>query len=439
MLIRFHFITKIFKDIILITFKKIEMFNNQILNELGLTKKYEFIKDLKTVSFETTILLKNKKNKKEVVCKVKQKNKNGSLLSEIWSISQMTNVNIAKVHFIMLNHESLFFYVIEKLQGPTLQEFVSQNDKIDEVVVREYFKQIVSGVNYLHTKNIVNRYVKTNSFMLNLDQTQVKLVEFSGCIQVDYDGLVKSYNKANNYSSPQVFDNPDSFNGFKAEVWAIGVVLYYMMTNSYPFKYKDFKNKNSCNLKLHERFSNHLCELFLEVFKPSEKHRLSVFEVSKLKWINEKTEVNAANQLDLKCSSVKQSFTSTNSNKTLWKRLSWSSDTSAQSSNYRKNSNSKKELVISFKRPEHVTDFTVIQKSKAVISRNGFMVKQADNYLALKGMLLKDLTEISMEFIFLPYQETKIVFRLLTIETELFDKIVSNFLRELLQDLQNYT
>ena len=403
------------------------MFNNKIINELGLTKKYEFIKDLKTASSESTFLLKNKKSKKEVVCKVKQKNKNDNLLSEIWSISQMTNLNIAKVHFIMLNHESLFFYVIEKLHGPTLQEFVGQNDRLDEVMVREYFKQILSGVDYLHSKNIVNRYVKTDSFMLNLDQTQVKLVEFSGCIQVNFDGLVKSYYEPNNYSSPQVFDNPNSFNGFKAEVWAIGVVLYYMMTNNYPFKYKDLKNKNNCNLRLHERFSNNLCELFLEVFKPSEKHRLSVFQVSKLKWINEKTKVDVANQLDSKCSSVKQILTSANNHR--------SSGTSAQSSKHCNSSNPKKELVYSW--PEHVTNIVVIQKSKAVISRNGFMVKQTGNYLTLEGTLLNEFIKISIEFIFLPYQETKIVFRLLKKDSDLFDKIVSNFLRELLQDLQN--
>ena len=418
------------------------MFNDKLITELGLKKNYEFIKDLKIANFEKVLLLRKIKNKKEVICKIKYKAQNNeneteNLLSEIWAISQIKNINIAKIHFILLNHKSLFFYVIEKLHGPTLQEFVVQHDKLDEGVVKLYFGQMLSAINYLHSKNIVLRYLNNDSFMLNSDLTQTKLIEFRGCLQVDFGGLVKSYCKTNYYSSPQVHQNPDLFNGFKADVWALGVILYFMMTKNFPFKNpENLKNLNKYNLVLHESFTNSLCEILLGVFKPLEKDRFSVSELLQLNWVIENFKTVVKHQLDSKDKSSEQSFTSVNNSYTFWRKLSCFSDTSTSSTNHHVSNNLKhferndikNELNIFLKKPKNFTNDIFIQKAKTVITRNRFIVMGTDNNnFTFKGTFVKQFIKLSVEFVFLSNQQTKLVFRLLSLKTDLFNKVVSIF------------
>ena len=93
------------------------------------------------------------------------------------------------------------------------------------------------------------------------------------------------------YFSPQIVSN-QTYDPFKADVWASGVVLYAMLHNRFPFHFKDtselLNEQTDIAYKtdrLARNLSKELKALILHLFEPEEAKRPSFQEVLKDKWV----------------------------------------------------------------------------------------------------------------------------------------------------------
>uniref|UniRef100_A0A3B4B7F0 Protein kinase domain-containing protein n=1 Tax=Periophthalmus magnuspinnatus TaxID=409849 RepID=A0A3B4B7F0_9GOBI len=183
---------------------------------------------LKEVNLHNPAFGKDKKSRDSNVDKI---------ISELSIIrEQMAHPNIVKYYKTFLEGERLYI-VMELIEGVPLAEHLSslkeKNQNFTEDRVWNIFIQMCLALRYLHRdKHIVHRDLSPNNIMLG-DQDWVTITDFGLAKQKQENSKLTSVVGTILYSCPEVVKSEPY--GEKADVWALGCVLYQMATLQPPF------------------------------------------------------------------------------------------------------------------------------------------------------------------------------------------------------------
>ena len=115
------------------------------------------------------------------------------------------------------------FTVLEYIKGVTLYEYNTAN-KLDI-----YIPQIISGLNYLHSRKLIHRDIKPENILVVDDQIKI----------IDYDFLIKNNNKVISKVGTPYFIAPEIFlrkiYNEKIDNWALGITIFFCLEGVYPF------------------------------------------------------------------------------------------------------------------------------------------------------------------------------------------------------------
>ena len=104
---------------------------------------------------------------------------------------------------------------------------------LDESEAKHVFRQTVEAVNYLHKKNIAHRDIKLENILAG-ENFLVKLIDFGFSIVAQKDKLLNIYCGTPSYMSPELA-NKKNYQGWLADIWALGVLLYVLLCGRFPF------------------------------------------------------------------------------------------------------------------------------------------------------------------------------------------------------------
>ena len=145
---------------------------------------------------------------------------------------------------------------------------------MSESLAKFYFKQIVEGINFLHTSKVAHKDLKLSNILISIREDKrevVKITDFglSG-IRFDYDEkrVIKEvwWYGTIYYMPPQVFKlyiwdrykikvgELIKVNAYQADIWSLGICLYAMICGSYPFGI----SKNFIRPSFGEELESHL-------------------------------------------------------------------------------------------------------------------------------------------------------------------------------------
>lgn len=98
------------------------------------------------------------------------------LFREMSIMKLLNHPNIIKL-FEVIETEKTLYLVMEYVNNGEVFEYLEKNGRMKENIARQKFRQIVSAVQYLHSKNIIHRDLKAENLLLdaNLD---VKIIDF---------------------------------------------------------------------------------------------------------------------------------------------------------------------------------------------------------------------------------------------------------------------
>jgi len=103
------------------------------------------------------------------------------------------------------------------------------------------FRKIVEGVQYLHDKDICHRDLKLLNIVLK-DIEHPKIIDFGFArkgAEQNFDGGTGT----TAYMAPELLVTNNKKKASKADVWALGVTLYYLLSGKYPFDCKLLFNR----------------------------------------------------------------------------------------------------------------------------------------------------------------------------------------------------
>ncbi|KAK0419261.1 hypothetical protein QR680_014047 [Steinernema hermaphroditum] len=138
--------------------------------------------------------------------------------------------------------------VTQWCEGSSLYRHIHVNEpKVDfsMAAIIEICKQIGQGMNYLHSKNIIHRDLKSNNIFLTEDSS-VKIGDFGlATVKSRWSGAVQHRQLTGSvlWMAPEVIRMKDA-NPFSAfsDVYSYGIVLYELLTLSLPYSHINDKD-----------------------------------------------------------------------------------------------------------------------------------------------------------------------------------------------------
>ena len=140
------------------------------------------------------------------------------------------------------------YIVMQYIKGKVLKDLLSVRHSGFYVVEYEYalyyIHQIITGIKDIHDKGWAHRDIKLENIMLEDNTDRCIIIDLGFAVNVDnpVDGYTcKKVKGTWHYAAPELV-NPEkinsekSFNCQKADIFAAGVCLYYMLYGSSPFR-----------------------------------------------------------------------------------------------------------------------------------------------------------------------------------------------------------
>jgi tRNA A-37 threonylcarbamoyl transferase component Bud32 len=122
-------------------------------------------------------------------------------------------------------------YIVQEFCGTTSLSQYTSNRKLNEKKVRTIFQQIVQGVSYMHGKGFSHRDLKFSNILIN-DVGLIKIVDFGfACENLKRQRI---FCGTPSYMSPELVKKKEYYAEY-VDLWALGVILYKLITNEYPF------------------------------------------------------------------------------------------------------------------------------------------------------------------------------------------------------------
>nr|ATL75351.1 polo-like kinase 3 [Diachasma muliebre] len=200
--------------------------------------------------FARVYLMTDIANGKRYACKIIPKNRMQKIhiqkiAREIMIHKDLNHVNIVQMHHYF--EDSLNVYMLlEACPRKSLMHVLKYRGKVTEPEARYYMKQMVTGVAYIHSQKVVHRDLKPGNMFLS-DGMIVKIGDFGLATRPDGQKRRVTICGTPNYIAPEVLYKQAY--SYEADVWALGCILYALLTGQPPFDTATLKETYSriCN------------------------------------------------------------------------------------------------------------------------------------------------------------------------------------------------
>ena len=149
----------------------------------------------------------------------------------------------------VFENSSNFFIAMEYASSGDLLSRIKQTGRISENRAKVILKQIVEGIAHCHHNQILHRDIKLDNILIDQDLT-VKICDFGVSRFIREGEVVKEQCGTPAYIAPEIIKNK-GYTGFAADIWSTGVLLYVMITGTFPFTADNLTqlNKTICRGK----------------------------------------------------------------------------------------------------------------------------------------------------------------------------------------------
>jgi 5'-AMP-activated protein kinase, catalytic alpha subunit len=164
--------------------------------------------------------------------KIKQLGMEEKVQREINILHLCTHPHIIRLYEVIDTPTDIFL-VNEYVSGGELFDYIVSKGRLSADEARNFFHQIISGVEYCHFQKIVHRDLKPENLLLDAN-LNIKIADF-GLSNLMRDGdFLRTSCGSPNYAAPEVISG-HLYAGPEVDVWSCGVILYALLCGSLPF------------------------------------------------------------------------------------------------------------------------------------------------------------------------------------------------------------
>ena len=206
---------------------------------------------------------------------------------EISVMRLVKHPNVVELYEVMASKTKIYF-VMEYVKGGELFNKVAKG-KLKEDVARKYFQQLISAVDYCHSRGVFHRDLKPENLLLD-EQGNLKVSDFGLSALAEskhQDGLLHTTCGTPAYVAPEVI-NRKGYDGSKADIWSCGVVLYVLLAGYLPFHDSNlmelYRKIGKAEFKFPTWFSQEVRRLLSKILDPNPSTRISMAKIMETSW-----------------------------------------------------------------------------------------------------------------------------------------------------------
>ncbi|GMH06692.1 hypothetical protein Nepgr_008532 [Nepenthes gracilis] len=154
------------------------------------------------------------------------------LNQEINLLSQLKHSNIVRYYGSELGEETLSVY-LEYVSGGSIYKLLREYGPFKEPVIRNYTRQILSGLVYLHARKTVHRDIKGANILVD-PNGEIKLADFGMAKHITSCTSVLSFKGSPYWMAPEVVMNTNGYS-LAVDIWSLGCTILEMATSKPPW------------------------------------------------------------------------------------------------------------------------------------------------------------------------------------------------------------
>eukprot|EP00808_Paulinella_micropora_P024763 g50916.t1 len=151
---------------------------------------------------------------------------------EITLLRLVDHPNILRLYDIIETDKSIYV-VTEYVNGGELFDYLLERGKLPRHRVLSILAQLVAALEHCHALSVCHRDLKPENVLMDSEHN-VKLADFGMAQMMSKDKLLLTSCGSPHYASPEVVRG-DAYDGAKADIWSLGVIIFALSTGSLPF------------------------------------------------------------------------------------------------------------------------------------------------------------------------------------------------------------
>eukprot|EP00249_Psilotum_nudum_P022749 c28631_g1_i1 orf=644-3346(-) len=163
----------------------------------------------------------------------KSKESAKQLEQEIAMLSTLRHPNIVHYKGSEMVGDNLYIY-LELVSGGSIYRLVKEFKRLKEPVIQRYTRQILQGLQYLHSKNTVHRDIKGANILVDHDG-RIKLADFGMAKHVKKEASPLSFKGSPYWMAPEVIMQMNTGYEFAVDIWSLGCTVIEMATGKPPW------------------------------------------------------------------------------------------------------------------------------------------------------------------------------------------------------------
>lgn len=206
---------------------------------------------------------------------------------EISVMRLVRHPNIVELKEVLATKTKIFF-VMEYVRGGELFAKVAKG-RLKEDQARKYFQQLISAVDFCHSRGVSHRDLKPENLLLD-DDENLKISDFGLSAipeQLRLDGLLHTQCGTPAYVAPEVL-RKKGYDGSKADTWSCGVILYVLLAGFLPFQDENLMSMYNMVLRAEFQFppwfSSDSKRLISKILVADPQKRTTISAIMRVPW-----------------------------------------------------------------------------------------------------------------------------------------------------------
>ncbi|XP_072954258.1 CBL-interacting protein kinase 11 [Typha angustifolia] len=264
-----------------------------------LMQKYELGRLLGQGTFAKVYYARNLRSGQGVAIKMIDKDKvlrvglMEQIKREISIMRLVRHPHIVQLYEVMASKSKIYF-VMEYVKGGELFNKVAKG-RLKEDVARKYFHQLISAVDYCHSRGVYHRDLKPENMLLD-ESENLKVSDFGLSALAEskrQDGLLHTTCGTPAYVAPEVISRK-GYDGAKADIWSCGVILFVLVAGYLPFHDSNliemYRKIGKGEFKYPSWFSFDLRKLLFKILDPNPVTRISISLIKESPWYKKESD-----------------------------------------------------------------------------------------------------------------------------------------------------
>ncbi|XP_054269227.1 serine/threonine-protein kinase PLK4-like [Macrosteles quadrilineatus] len=218
-----------------------------------------------------------------------QKKMEKRVVEEVKIHSQLKHPSVLEL-YTRFEDKNYVYLVLELAHNGELHRYMKANNIVfTEEQAKEILKQVVDGLRYLHSHNIIHRDMTLSNLLLTKDH-RVKIADFGLATKLAYPGEThKTMCGTPNYISPEIALRRT--HGLETDVWGLGCVLFTLLVGRPPFDTRAIQItlERVINLDYHipDYLSNEARDLIMRLLQEKPEDRIHLDQIPSHPFMND--------------------------------------------------------------------------------------------------------------------------------------------------------